>query len=128
LSKVIHPFSYIKQISSPVYCSDMTREEIIAGSTEESMRSLYYRKPRASIYHPATIGDVPQEVLRLTFMYLLPSPADLVAPSEACRAWRPVAQELMYYREDDIVTAMAMNYPSLASIYVRPSLIPLHQF
>jgi hypothetical protein len=60
------------------------------------MRSVYYRKQRASIYHPATIGDIPEEVLRKAFIYLLPGKADLVAPGEACRAWRPVAQELMY--------------------------------
>jgi hypothetical protein len=62
------------------------------------MRSLYFRKQRASIYHPATIGDIPQEVLRKAFIYLFPGEADLVAPSEACRAWRPVAQDLMYSR------------------------------
>jgi hypothetical protein len=60
------------------------------------MRHLYYRKQRASIYHPATIGDIPQEVLRKAFIYLLPGVTDLVAPSESCRAWRPVAQELMF--------------------------------
>jgi hypothetical protein len=70
--------------------------EIIAGSTEDTMKSLYYRKQRASIYHPATIGDIPQEVLRKAFIYLLPGKAELVAPSEACRAWRPVAQDLMF--------------------------------
>jgi hypothetical protein len=61
-----------------------------------TMRSLYSRIQRASIYHPATIGDIPQEVLRKAFIYLLPGESDLVAPSESCQAWRPVAQELMY--------------------------------
>jgi hypothetical protein len=60
------------------------------------MRSFYARHQRDSIYHPATIGDIPQEVLRKAFIYLLPGKADLVAPSEACRAWRPVAQEVMH--------------------------------
>jgi hypothetical protein len=62
------------------------------------MRSLYSRIQRASIYHPATIGDIPQEVMRKAFIYLLPGESDLVAPSESCQAWRPVAQELMYSR------------------------------
>jgi hypothetical protein len=75
----------------------MNREEILAGSTEETMRSLYARHQRASIYHPATIGDIPQEVLRKAFIYLLHGKGDLVASSESCRAWRPVAQELIYY-------------------------------
>jgi hypothetical protein len=66
---------------------------------EEKMRSLYSRIQRASIYHPATIGDIPQEVLRKAFIYLMPGESDLVAPSESCRAWRPVAQELMYSRQ-----------------------------
>jgi hypothetical protein len=82
-----------------MYCSDKTREEIIVGSTEEKMRSLYSRIQRASIYHPATIGDIPQEVLRNAFIYLLPGESDLVAPSESCRAWRPVAQDLIYSRQ-----------------------------
>jgi hypothetical protein len=63
------------------------------------MRSVYSRIQRASIYHPATIGDIPQEVLREAFIYLLPGESDLLASSEACRAWRPVAQELMYSRQ-----------------------------
>jgi hypothetical protein len=63
------------------------------------MRSLYYRKQRASIHHPATIGDIPQEVLRKAFIYLVPGESVLVAPSKACRAWRPVAQGLMHSRQ-----------------------------
>jgi hypothetical protein len=60
------------------------------------MRFLYARQQRASIYQPATIGDIPKEVMRKAFIYLLPGQADLVAPSEACRAWRPIVQEIMY--------------------------------
>jgi hypothetical protein len=60
------------------------------------MGSLYARHQRASIYHPATIGDIPQEVLRNAFIYLLPGKYDLVAPSVTCRAFRHVALELMY--------------------------------
>jgi hypothetical protein len=77
----------------------MNREEILAGSTEEKMRSLYARHQRASINDPATIGDIPQEVLRKAFIYLLPGEADLIASSEACSAWRPVAQELIYVQQ-----------------------------
>jgi hypothetical protein len=66
---------------------------------EEKMRSFYSRLQRASIYHPATIGDIPQEVLRNAFIYLLPGESDLVAPSESCQAWRPVAQELIFSRQ-----------------------------
>jgi hypothetical protein len=39
LSKVIHALILI-QISSPVYCTRKIREENLAGSTEETMRSL----------------------------------------------------------------------------------------
>jgi hypothetical protein len=63
------------------------------------MRSLYARHQRASISDPATIGDNPQEMLRKAFIYLLPGKRDLLAPSESCRAWRPVAQELMHSRQ-----------------------------
>jgi hypothetical protein len=62
------------------------------------MRSLYARRQRDSIYDTATIGDIPQEVLRKTFIYLIPGKSGLVAPSKVCQAWRPVAQELRYKR------------------------------
>jgi hypothetical protein len=51
---------------------------------------MYARKQRASIYHPATIDDLPFEVLREVFVYL--EPKDLVAPSRVNRSWRPAAQ------------------------------------
>jgi hypothetical protein len=60
------------------------------------MRPLYARQQRTSINDPATIGDIPQELLRYAFIYLLPGKYDLVAPSETCRAFRPVALELMF--------------------------------
>jgi hypothetical protein len=62
------------------------------------MRSLYSRNQRATINHPATIGDIPLEVLWNAFIYLLPGEYDLVAPSEVFRAFRPIARELMYSR------------------------------
>jgi hypothetical protein len=52
----------------------------------------YARKQRASIYHHATIDDLPFEVLREAFLYL--KPKDLVAPSRVNRSWRPAAQDV----------------------------------
>jgi hypothetical protein len=51
-----------------------------------------------SIYEPASIHDIPQEVLEDSLFLLFPSIKDLVAASEACRAWRPVAQKLVHFR------------------------------
>jgi hypothetical protein len=56
----------------------------------------YARKQRASIYHHATIDDLPFEVLRESFLYL--EPADLVSPSRANRSWRPTAQDVQQSR------------------------------
>jgi hypothetical protein len=60
------------------------------------MRSLYTRPQRESIYHPATIGDIPQEVLLKAFLPL--DYGDLISASSACRGWRPVAQVILKYR------------------------------
>jgi hypothetical protein len=60
------------------------------------MRSLYSRPHRGSIYEPASIHDIPQEVLE-NALILLPR-RDIVAASSACRAWRPVAQLLLHNR------------------------------
>jgi hypothetical protein len=60
------------------------------------MRSLYTRPQRLSIYHPATIGDIPQEVLQKAFLSL--GRMDLLSASSACRAFRPVAQEIIFSR------------------------------
>jgi hypothetical protein len=76
----------------------MSTELILAGTTEETMRSLYVRPHRGSIYEPATIHDIPQKVLEDSLILLLPSIEDLVAASSACRAWRPVAQKLIHSR------------------------------
>jgi hypothetical protein len=56
----------------------------------------YARKQRASIYHPATIEDLPFEVLREAFLYL--EPEDLVSPSRVNRSWRPAAQDVQRSR------------------------------
>jgi hypothetical protein len=63
------------------------------------MRSLYARPHRGSIYEPATIHDIPQEVLEKSLIYLLSKLEDLVSASSACRAWRPVAQKLIHSRD-----------------------------
>jgi hypothetical protein len=52
----------------------------------------YARKQRASIYHPATIDDLPFEVLREAFLYL--DTEDLTSPSRVNRSWRPAAQDV----------------------------------
>jgi hypothetical protein len=62
------------------------------------LRSLYTRPHRGSIYEPATIHNIPQEVLGESLIYLLPSVSDLFSANMACRAWRPVAQKLIHSR------------------------------
>jgi hypothetical protein len=61
------------------------------------MRSLYARPHRRSIEEPASIHDIPQQVLGKTLIIPLPR-RDLVAASSACLARRPVAQQLLHYR------------------------------
>jgi hypothetical protein len=62
------------------------------------MEANYYRKQRASILEPATVGDIPPEVIGEAFYYLLLSPKDLYAASKVCSAWRPIAQKLLNHR------------------------------
>jgi hypothetical protein len=62
------------------------------------MQSLYVRPHRSSIHEPATINDIPQEVLEKFLILILPSNNDLQSASMACRAWRPVAQKLIHSR------------------------------
>jgi hypothetical protein len=67
----------------------------------------YARKQRASIYHPATIDDLPFEVLREAFLYL--KLEDLVSPSRVNRSWRPAAQNLQRSRlvvENEVYSLM----------------------
>jgi hypothetical protein len=90
-----HPTNCI-QISSPIYYKGKTRAQILAGSTKESMTELYFRCQRATIYDPVTIDDLPFEVIKKCFGYLLPRGRfDLVASSSVRRSWRPAAQELL---------------------------------
>jgi hypothetical protein len=90
----------ILQISSPVYCEGKSREMILVGTTADKMRGIYTRPHRNSIYQPATIHDIPFEVLRESFLYLLKKRgSDLVAASLACRAWRVVALDVMNSRK-----------------------------
>jgi hypothetical protein len=69
---------------------------ILEGTTKDKMREIYTRPHRNSIYEPATIHDIPFEVLRESFIHLLKQfGSDLASPSLACRAWRVVALDLM---------------------------------
>jgi hypothetical protein len=65
------------------------------------MQSLYARPHRGSIYEPATIHDIPQEVLEKALRYLLPDiesvDYNILSASLACRAWRPVAKKLRHF-------------------------------
>jgi hypothetical protein len=73
---------------------------ILAGNTADKMQSIYSRPHRNSIHEPATIHDIPFEVLRESFLLLIKQVgSDLVAASLACRAWRVVALDLMNYRK-----------------------------
>jgi hypothetical protein len=76
---------------------------ILAGTTADKMRDIYTRPHRNSIYDPATIHDIPYEVLRECFLHLLKQfGSDLASPSLACRAWRVVALDLMNSRKNFI--------------------------
>jgi hypothetical protein len=52
------------------------------------------RTQRESIYHPATIGDIPSEVIQKSFLPL--GRADLISASLSCRAWRQAAIEVIF--------------------------------
>jgi hypothetical protein len=72
----------------------------LEGTTADKMRDNYSRPHRNSIYEPATIHDIPFEVLRKSFLHLLKDVgSDLASPSLACRAWRVVALGLMNSRK-----------------------------
>jgi hypothetical protein len=87
-------------IASPLYCEGKSRVMILEGTTEDKMRDIYSRPHRNSIYEPATIHDIPFEILRESFLYLLKEfGSDLAFPSLACRAWRLVALNLMNSRK-----------------------------
>jgi hypothetical protein len=79
-----------------LYSAGKSRDLILSGTTFENMLLEYARKQRAYIYHPATIDDLPFEVLREAFLYL--EPEDLVSPSRVNRSWRPAAQDVQRTR------------------------------
>ena len=57
------------------------------------MMVLFRQTQRESIYHPATISDIPPEVLGESLVYFVGyGRRDLVSASLVCRAWYPVAQ------------------------------------
>jgi hypothetical protein len=94
LTEVCSNPAYLLKISSPVYYKGKTREQILTGSTIESMREVYFRLQRATIYDPATIDDLPFEALKKCLGYFVPrGRIALVASSLVSRAWRPAAQE-----------------------------------
>jgi hypothetical protein len=73
---------------------------ILLGTMADKMQSIYSRPHRNSIYQPATIHDIPFEVLRESFLYLVKFiGSDLASPSLACRAWRVAALALMNSRK-----------------------------
>jgi hypothetical protein len=73
---------------------------ILEGTTADKMQSIYSRPHRNSINEPATIHDIPFEVLRESCLLLLKRVgSDLASPSLACRAWRVVALDLMNSRK-----------------------------
>jgi hypothetical protein len=104
-----------------VYWEGKTKEKILAGTTKETMRSLYTRPQRESIYHHATIGDIPQEVLENALLSL--GREDLVSASSVCRGWRPVAQEIIHFRVDIGDEVNGMNTERLLCGYQLNSLV-----
>ena len=59
------------------------------------MMVLFRQTQRPSIYHAATIRDIPPEVHGESLSYLVPGKRDLVSASLVCRAWYPVARRLI---------------------------------
>jgi hypothetical protein len=94
LTKIASP-RYSAKKSPPSYSAEKSQE---SESNTNHHVMIYSRNPRASIYHPATVHDLPYEVLRLALIYLLPRRYDLLSPSLVCRSWNPVAQHLLDYR------------------------------
>jgi hypothetical protein len=67
----------------------------------------YDRVQRPSIYHNASIGDIPFEVIQKTFR--LVGRADLVSASLSCRAWRQAAIELILAQKQRFEDQRAME-------------------
>ena len=60
------------------------------------MMVLFRQTQRESIYDPATISDIPPEILEESLVFFVDEgKRDLVAASLVCRAWYPVAQRLI---------------------------------
>jgi hypothetical protein len=93
---------------------------ILAGTTSDKMQDIYTRLHRNSIYEPATIHDIPFEVLRESFLYLLKRVgSDLASPSLACRAWRVVALDLMNSRKRFVDRDRERVAPFLCGFHLR---------
>ena len=64
------------------------------------MMVLFRQTQRNSIYDPATIRDIPPEVLGESLFYFVDDgKRDLVSASLVCRAWYPVAQRLIVSKD-----------------------------
>jgi hypothetical protein len=59
---------------------------------------MYSRNSRISIYHPATIHDLPPEIIQKVLIYLFPRRADLISSRLVCQAWGPIAEDLLASR------------------------------
>jgi hypothetical protein len=93
---------------------------ILAGTTVDKMRDIYTRPHRNSIYEPATIHDIPFEVLRESFLLLLKGVgSDLASPSLACRAWRVVALGLMNSQKRFVDRDRERVAPFLCGVHLR---------
>ena len=82
-----------------MYADGKSDLEISEATTDCRMLVVYDRTQRTSMYAPATFGDIPQEVLGESLIYLVPAlgmkQTDLVSASLVCRAWYPVAIRLI---------------------------------
>ena len=91
----------ITKIASPNYCLEKADEYILESTTDCRMMVLFRQTQRPSIYHPATIRDIPPEVLGETLFYFVDhGKPDLVSASLVCRAWYPVAQRLIVFKDE----------------------------
>ena len=59
------------------------------------MMVLFRQTQRESIHDPASIRDIPPEVLGESLYFFVDHKMDLVSASLVCRAWYPVAQRLI---------------------------------
>jgi hypothetical protein len=93
---------------------------ILAGTTADKMRGVYSRPDRNSIYEPATIHDLPFEVLKDSFLCLTNwSCSDFASSSLVCRAFRAVALELMHSRKEFIYEVKIELYSKIRNFCVE---------